>query len=95
MRKLLTVLAAITIAAAGSVVAQDVDPVGEWEWVVDADGQVFTGTMDITGEPGAWTGTLTSDLGVADITGLEVDGNLVMLTIDTGQGMLTMEIEVT
>ena len=95
MNKLLTALTLLSVGAAASVTAQDADPVGDWEWVVDVDGQSFSGTMEITGAPGEYAGSMSSDMGVADITVIVVDGNLVTLELDTGQGLVNMEIEIT
>ena len=93
MTKILGVVAALTIGLSGAVMAQDANPVGEWEWAVDFDGQTMIGTMEISGEPGAFSGTISSDMGVADILSIEIDGAIATLMADTPQGELMFELE--
>ena len=70
---------------------------GIWDWEVDFQGQVMAGWFEIDGETNAWTGTATADaMGTNDIISIEVDGNIIMLSVDTGgQGEAIIEMVVT
>ena len=97
MKKTVVALAALTIGIAGAALAQDVDPVGIWDWDIDFQGQFITGSFEISGETDAWTGTATADgQGTTDILSVEVDGDIIVLTVDTGgQGAAIIEMVVT
>jgi hypothetical protein len=51
------------------------DPVGVYDWSTSVEGQTVTGSMTISGSPGAYTGSMTSDmLGALPVRNIEVDG---------------------
>ena len=51
------------------------DPVGEYDYQTEAMGAPISGTMTITGSPGAYTGSMTSDMGAISLRDIKVEGN--------------------
>lgn len=50
------------------------DPVGVYDFSTDVEGQTVTGTMTITGTPGAYSGSISSDIGGLTLRDITVDG---------------------
>ena len=50
------------------------DPVGTFDYQTEAMGMPVSGSFAITGSPGAYTGTMTSDMGPITLRDIEVDG---------------------
>ncbi len=50
------------------------DPVGTYDFMTDVEGQTITGTMTITGSPGAYSGSITSDMGAISLRNIVIDG---------------------
>ena len=94
MTRVLSLVAAFTVGLSGASIAQDVDPVGTWDFEVDFQGQAIAGFFEIAGPTGEWTGSAYSDaLGTTALEAVEVDGNVITLTIaDGGQGLIIIEM---
>ena len=59
MRTLVLALALASITAAQTRPVTTFDPVGKWTYsTLDENGAPISGTMEITGKPGAYTGTI-------------------------------------
>jgi len=59
------------------------DPTGSWEYYVDTPDGGSGGTMTISGSPGAYTGTLSTDqFGTLELTGLDVVDTNMTATIE-------------
>ena len=86
-------LAFVAFGAVAPVAAQDLDPVGDFEWSLDFDGQMMSGTMSIEGEDGDWTGLISSDMGEMAITAIEVDGNVLTFAIDMPEAYISFMLE--
>ena len=57
------------------------------------NGQPVTGTMEITGTPGAYTGRLTSSATeTITVSGATVEGQTMTVTAETGNGTLTIRM---
>jgi hypothetical protein len=60
MRTLVLALALMSIAGAQTRPVTTFDPVGKWPYsTVDSGGNPISGTMDIAGTPGSYTGSIT------------------------------------
>jgi hypothetical protein len=50
------------------------DPVGVYDYATELEGQPLSGTFTITGSPGAYGGSISSDMGIIPLRDIEVDG---------------------
>jgi hypothetical protein len=50
------------------------DPVGSFDYQTEAMGMPVSGTITITGSPGAYAGTMTSDMGTIILRDIGVEG---------------------
>lgn len=87
----------LTLAAAGvtPVLAQDIDPVGRYEFETVVQEQPVTGTFEITGSEGAWSVTMSAEgQGDVPIHEVTVDGSVVtMIGSIPDAGELVIELE--
>ena len=61
MRSLVLALALVSLAGAQARPAATFDPLGKWTYsTLDDQGAPVAGTMEITGRPGAYTGTIVT-----------------------------------
>jgi hypothetical protein len=61
MRTLVLAFALVSLTAAQPQPAPPFDPVGKWTFsTLDDEGTAISGTMEIAGKPGAYTGTIVS-----------------------------------
>ncbi len=60
------------------------DPVGTYDCMVTAEGMEIGVTLTIEGTPGAYTGSVNSDMGPGQVTDILVDGNQMTFVVDTG-----------
>lgn len=89
MRRTAVMLAAVLVVAACARSSDDVapppsppqptptptlDPVGVFDFSTDVDGQPVTGVLSISGSPGAYTATMTSDVGNIQVRDITVEG---------------------
>ena len=103
MRTILGTIAVATIVVAGQQSPAHFDPVGKWTYETQNEqGATVTGTMEITGAPGAYKGTILSSDG-ATIPVVEVmtspkgmmllgdlaDGSVVVRVLRDSAGTLT------
>jgi len=59
MKTLILALALVSLTGAQARPVPSFDPAGKWTYsTADDSGQAATGTMEITGKPGAYTGTI-------------------------------------
>ena len=95
MRKVLSVLAATTLLAAAPVIAQDFDPIGNYEFETMVDGQTIAGSMTIEGSEGAWAGIIVAEgQGEMLISSVELDGKLMTIYAEVPEvGELIIEVE--
>ena len=87
----------VTVAAvpAPAPATSAVNPVGKFEFATTLNGQALTGTMEITGTPGAYTGRITSSATEPlTIGGVTVEGQTMTVTAETGNGTLTIRMTV-
>lgn len=59
------------------------DPVGVYDCFLDVDGMEMAATLTITGTPGAYTGTVDSEMGTTPVSDITVDGNDMTFLVDT------------
>jgi hypothetical protein len=59
------------------------DPTGVYDCLLDVDGMEIGATLTITGTPGAYMGTVDSDMGLAPVSDISVDGNEMTFAVDT------------
>jgi hypothetical protein len=59
------------------------DPVGVYDCSLDVDGMEIMATLSIEGEPGAYTGTVDSDMGAMPVGDISVEGDDMTFMIDT------------
>jgi hypothetical protein len=50
------------------------DPVGTFDYQTEAMGMPVSGSFTITGSPGAYTGSMTSDMGAITLNDITVEG---------------------
>jgi hypothetical protein len=94
MRTLILALALASMSAAQPKPATTFDPVGKYTYsTVNEDGAAVSGTMVITGKPGAYTGTIQGDgdaLPITDVftspSGMAIfanlpDGNVAVIKV--------------
>jgi len=92
MKRLVTVLPLALFLAAcsggtGSAPAPEppppLDPTGVYDCWLSVEGMEFGAVLTVEGEPGAYTGTVDSEMGPAPVSGLEVDGDVMTFVVDT------------
>lgn len=70
-----------------------VDPVGKYEFATTVNGAAVTGTLEVTGTPGAYAGRLTSTATEPiALSGVTVEGQTMTVTAETGNGTLTVRM---
>jgi len=93
MKRLMTTfpLALFLAACAGGTSAPaepppppPLDPTGVYDCLLDVDGMELGATLTITGEEGAYGGTVDSDMGPAPVSDIAVDGQQMTFAVDTG-----------
>ena len=73
-----------------------VNPVGKYEFATSLQGQPLTGTVEITGTPGAYAGRITSSATEPiPITSVTVEGQSMTVTGETPNGTLTIKMNFT
>jgi hypothetical protein len=88
-------LAACAGARGSSVspVPADVDPLGRYDFTMTDDGKPATGSMTVTGTPGAYTGQIKTDTRpTVAITMLATSGPVMIVTADVPQGVLVVRM---
>ena len=50
------------------------NPVGVYDFTTAVEGQTVTGTLTLSGAPGAYSGSMTSDIGGMTVRNISVDG---------------------
>jgi hypothetical protein len=69
------------------------NPVGKFDFATTVNGQAVTGTMEITGTPGAYAGRITSSATEPlTISGVTVEGQSMTVTGETGNGTITIRM---
>jgi hypothetical protein len=69
------------------------NPVGKYEFATTLQGQTLTGTMEITGTPGAYAGRITSSATEPiPITAVTVEGQNLTVAGETPNGTLTIRM---
>ena len=59
------------------------DPRGIYDCLLDVEGMELSAVLTISGEPGAYTGTVNSEMGPAPVSDVSVDGNQMTFAVDT------------
>ena len=59
------------------------DPVGTYDCLLDVEGMQLSAVMTISGEPGAYSGTVNSEMGPAPVSDIAIDGNQMTFAVDT------------
>ena len=88
----------VPVAAAPAPVVQapppppaPVNPVGQFEFVTELNGNPMKGVIDIHGSVGAYTGKIATDVTPElPVTSVSVTGQVMKLTADTPNGAVTM-----
>jgi len=90
MKRLMTVLPLVLFLAACSggpppepPAPPPLDPVGVYDCWLDVDGMELGATLTISGTPGAYTGTVDSEMGSAPVSDVAVDGMEMTFAVDT------------
>jgi hypothetical protein len=82
-----------TRASSVSPVPADVDPLGRYDFTMTDDGKPATGSMTVTGTPGAYTGQIKTDTRpTVTITMLATSGPVMIVTADVPQGVLVVRM---
>jgi hypothetical protein len=77
-----------------AVVPANVDPVGNYEFVTTVEGQEVTGTMSVTGTPGAYSGKiLTSMFPEMPVHGATVAGQSMIVKTSTPDGEILLHFK--
>ena len=73
-----------------------VNPVGTFEFTTSVNGDMVTGSVEVTGSSGAYGGTIrTSATPDIPVTGVTVNGQQMVVTADTPDGELTIAMNFT
>lgn len=73
-----------------------VNPVGTFEFTTSVNGDMVTGSVEVTGTPGAYGGTIrTSATPDIPVTGVTTNGQQMVVTADTPDGELTIAMNFT
>lgn len=59
------------------------DPVGTYDCMAAVEGMEVALTLTITGEEGAYSGSVNSEMGPASVTNIVVQGNEMTFTVDS------------
>ena len=59
------------------------DPTGTYDCSLDVDGMEIGATLTISGEKGAYTGSVDSDMGPAPVADIKVEGQEMTFVVDT------------
>jgi len=78
-----------------AAVAAAVNPVGTFEFTTTADGETLTGSITVSGQPGAYTGRIRTAHDDIPIIGVSVTGQQMVVTGDTPGGPLTLTLNFT
>ena len=84
MKRMLRMVAIGALVAVEVGVAQDMDPVGNYEFEVASETQTLSGLIEITGDPGAWHAVLSApDIGLPPLpaSSVVVRGKRLTVTI--------------
>jgi hypothetical protein len=98
MKRLLAVVLLLFTAACASTPPgpPPFNPVGTFEFETTVNGGPVTGSVEVTGQEDAYGGTIrtsvTPDLPIA---GVAVEGNLMVVTGDTPDGVVTIRMSFT
>lgn len=85
-----------TPAAQTTTASAAVNPVGRYEFATAVQGQPVTGTITITGNPGAYGGEITTSITPPlPIAGATVSGQQITVTGNTPDGTLTFRMNFT
>lgn len=78
-------------AAAGAL-----NPVGVFQFTADGDeGETVTGTIEVTGQPGAYGGRIRAHDDEIPITSVSVDGQQMVVNAETPGGTMTLVVTFT
>ncbi len=62
--------------------APALDPVGVYDFNTEVDGQPVTGVLSISGSPGTYTASMSSDIGNIRVRNITVEGMRLSFTAD-------------
>lgn len=80
-----------TAPAAGAL-----NPVGRYDFTTSVQGQSVTGRIEVTGQPGAYAGQITTSITPPlPISGVTVSGQQMVITGSTPDGALTIRMNFT
>ena len=83
-------------APAAAPASAALNPVGVFEFATTVDGEPLTGTIEVTGSPGAYGGVIrTSATPDLPISGVITTGNEMVVTSTTPDGTLTLRMAFT
>lgn len=94
MKRIMTVLPLVLLLAACSggmsgaappepAPPPALDPVGTYDCLLEVEGMELSAVMTISGEPGAYTGTVNSEMGPAPVSDIAIDGKQMTFAVDT------------
>jgi hypothetical protein len=73
-----------------------VNPVGTFEFTTSVNGDMVTGSVEVAGQPGAYTGTIRTSISPdIPVTGVTVNGQQMVVAADTPDGALTLTLNFT
>lgn len=80
-------------SAAGAAASMTLDPVGSYVLSTNVQGRAVDGRMRIDGSPGAWSGTMYTDVtGELPFSSIHVQGQELHVTAQTPDGTLTARL---
>jgi len=84
--------AAVESGPAPSVVPTAITVAGAYDYRVDADGQIVTGTIELHSMNNQLHGEMTSSMGGVTVTDVQQDGDVVTMQLETPAGPGTAEL---
>lgn len=95
IKAFLAAMLVLLVAACASAPrgAGPLNPVGRYQFATSVQGNPVTGTMDVTGSAGAYTGQITTSITPPiPITGVTVMGREMIVTGNTPDGPITIRM---
>ena len=79
-------------APPGPTATPTLDPVGAYDFSTEVDGQPVTGVLSISGSPGAYTASMSSDIGNIPIRNITVEGMRLSFVADHPEATAFVEV---
>jgi hypothetical protein len=96
MSRLVSVLCLVSLVSLWQGDAKNIDPVGKWTFsTTNEEGTPTTGTIEISGKPGAYIGRITTSQGTTlQVGDVMTSNNVLLLLADLPDGAGTAVVKI-